>query len=116
MNNYIPLFICVIFSSLASILLKHGAENIHQLHRIDNIITNKFIWLGAAFYALTFISYIVALRVIPLSIAQPVITTGASVITVIAAVILYNETMFIVNWIGIALICSGLFLLFYGHS
>ncbi len=116
MNNYIPLLVCVIFSSLASILLKHGATNIVHLHRIENIIANKFIWLGAAFYALTFISYIIALRVIPLSIAQPVITTGASVIAVLAAVILYNETMLIANWIGIALICSGLFLLFYGHS
>ena len=59
--------------------------------------------------------YAVALQKVPLSLAQPVITGGASVVTAVVSVWLLRESMGAVNWLGLALVCLGLYLLFAGR-
>ena len=116
MSTYILLLICIVFSAFASISLKLGATNIKDSFQIENIISNKAIWLGALFYTLAFLSYIVVLRVTPLAIAQPVITTGSSLLAVLVATFFLNESMSLINWGGLILICLGIYLLFYGQT
>ena len=71
--------------------------------------------LGGFCYAATFALYAVALQKVPLSLAQPVITGGASVVTAVVSVWLLRESMGAVNWLGLALVCLGLYLLFAGR-
>jgi multidrug transporter EmrE-like cation transporter len=63
----------------------------------------------------TFGLYALALQKVPLSLAQPVITGGASVVTAVLAAIVLRETMGLVNWFGLLLVCSGIYLLFLGR-
>lgn len=74
------------------------------------------IWIGGLFYAAAFLGYIYALRVVPLSLVQPVITAGVSAVTALVAVIFFREQMLLTNWAGLALICTGIFCLFYGRA
>ena len=74
------------------------------------------IWIGALFYSAAFLGYVYVLRLVPLSLAQPVITAGVSAITALIAVSVLRESMVPANWIGLALICLGVFFLFWGRT
>jgi multidrug transporter EmrE-like cation transporter len=70
------------------------------------------IWIGAVFYSAAFLGYIYVLRLVPLSLAHPVITAGVSAVTALVAVMFFREQMLLANWIGLTLICAGIFFLF----
>jgi len=74
------------------------------------------IWVGAFFYSAAFLGYIYVLRIVPLSLAQPVITSGVSAVSVLVAMMLFREPMTLINWIGFTLICAGIFFLFWGRT
>ena len=112
----ILLLLCVLSSALASIFLKFGAESLTGSISISGLISNYMIWIGALFYAAAFLGYIYVLRIVPLSLAQPIITSGASVLTVVFAMIFLKESFIIVNWMGLVLICLGIFFLFFGRA
>lgn len=115
MNGFFLLVGCIILSALASVFLKIGATSFEGSFNFLNLITNQMIWIGAFFYAGAFLGYIYVLRIIPLSLAQPVITVGVSAITVLIATIVFREHMMLLNWLGFALICVGVSLLFWGR-
>jgi multidrug transporter EmrE-like cation transporter len=107
---------CVLLSAAASIFLKAGASAFTGPLSLSALLNSKMIWLGAIFYSTAFIGYIYALRLVPLSLAQPVITAGVSVVTTLVAVTYFRESMAFANWIGLALICAGIFFLFSGRT
>ena len=106
----------MLLSALASIFLKIGATSLAETINISALLSNSNIWIGAFFYSATFLVYIYVLKVAPLSLAQPVITAGASVVTALAAMVLFRESMTLVNWGGLTLICVGIFFLFFGRT
>jgi multidrug transporter EmrE-like cation transporter len=110
------LALCVLFSALASIFLKMAVSGFPQPVNILAIITTPMLWFGAAFYGAAFLGYVYILRIVPLTLAQPVITSGVSVLTAVLAVILFREQLLLINWIGLALICTGIFFLFLGRT
>jgi len=116
MSWLILLAFCIISSALASILLKIGAEAITDSVSLLDLLGNQMIWAGAVFYATAFVVYIYVLRIVPLSLAQPVVTTGVSVVTVLSAMVIFRESMAFINWIGLVLICVGIFFLFLGRA
>ena len=73
------------------------------------------IWLSVFFYGVAFIFYIYALKNISLSYVQPVVTAGVSVLCVLAAVFVFGETVLLANWIGLILICFGIYMLGVGR-
>lgn len=112
----ILLVLCVLFSALASICLKIGVSALTQPLNFLALVTNQMIWIGTVFYSAAFLGYIYVLRLVPLSLAQPVITAGVSVVTAVVAVMFFREQMLLTNWIGLALICTGIFFLFFGRT
>jgi len=74
------------------------------------------VWIGGVFYGAAFVGYIYTLRLVPLSLAQPVITAGVSVLTALVAVYVLREQMGFMNWAGLAFICAGMLLLFWGRT
>lgn len=115
MSGSLLLVICVFLSAAASIFLKIGASRLTEPLSFLSLISNQMIWVGATFYAAAFIGYIFALRLVPLSLAQPIITVGVSALTMLVAVVFFREPMLLVNWAGFLLICVGISFLFFGR-
>lgn len=114
MSGSLLLLLCVSLSAAASYFLKLGATASGGAGLLA-IAMNPFTMLGGVCYAATFGLYALALQKVPLSLAQPVITGGASVVTAVLAAMVLKETMGLVNWLGLLLVCSGIYLLFFGR-
>lgn len=115
MSGSLLLVVCVFLSAAASIFLKIGASSLTEPHTFLSLISNQMIWMGAAFYLASLIGYIFVLRLVPLSLAQPIITAGVTALTVLVAVVFFREPMLLVNWAGFLLVCVGIFFLFFGR-
>ncbi len=116
MSGPVLLMLCVLLSAAASVFLKMGSSALTEPLNFSLIVSNRMIWAGGFFYSSAFLAYIYVLRVVPLSLAQPVITVGVSVVTVLIAVIFLKETMAVVNWIGLVLIVTGVIFLFWSRT
>ena len=116
MSGLVLLVLCVLLSAAASVFLKIGAAALTGPLSFSTLVSNQMIWIGAVFYAASFLGYIYVLRLVTLSLAQPVITAGVSVVTALVAVMFFREQMLLANWIGLTLICAGIFFLFWGRT
>ena len=96
--------------------LKLGATTLAGALSFSTLISNQMIWIGAVFYSAAFLGYIYVLRLVPLSLAQPVITAGVSAVTALVAVIFFREQMVLSNWFRLILICASVFFLFCGRT
>ena len=115
MIGFILLVLCVLFSALASIFLKMGVSALTQPSNFLSVITSPMIWFGGGFYSIAFLGYIYVLKIVPLSLVQPVITAGVSVFTTVVAVIFFKEQLMLLNWFGLLIVCIGIFFIFYGR-
>ena len=106
----------MLLSAAASIFLKIGATTLTGALSFSTLISNQMIWIGAVFYSAAFLGYIYVLRLVPLSLAQPVITAGVSAVTALVAAMFFHEQMALSNWFGLTLICAGVFFLFWGRT
>lgn len=109
------LFGCILLSSGASFFLKLAAGSSSGELKLLVLVLNPLLWVGGLLYAAAFVGYLYVLRIVPLTLAQPVITAGVSVVTTLLAVALLHEHMQAVNWMGLCLICVGIFCLFLGR-
>jgi multidrug transporter EmrE-like cation transporter len=116
LSGTLLLLLCVVFSAAASVFLKVGGEAMPEGMTIPALISNPMIWVGGMFYASAFLGYIYVLRVVPLSLAQPVITCGVSALTALAALLFFREQISMVNWLGMLLVFVGISLLFWGRA
>jgi multidrug transporter EmrE-like cation transporter len=116
MNGSTLLLFCLLLSAAASYFLKLGAMAEVGKGDLLAIATNPMTLLGAICYAAAFALYALALQKVPLSLAQPVITGGASVVTALLAAMILKESMALTNWLGLLLVCVGIYLLFLGRS
>lgn len=116
MTGWILLALCIATSAGASVFLKLGAASFSETPNLQGLLYSPMVWVGGGCYALAFVGYIFTLRLVPLSLVQPVITAGVSVITCLVAVIGFREYMGIVNWAGLALVCMGVLFLFWGRA
>ena len=114
-KTIVLLGLCILFSVLASISIKQAAGLLKDGFAFREIFSNFMFWVGGASYAAAFLAYIYTLRIVPLSLAQPVITAGVSVFTVLLAVYIFRESLSVLNWMGLLLVCVGIFLLFVGR-
>lgn len=115
MNGPVLLLACLLLTSAASYLLKLGATGSGTDAGLLGVAMHPLTILGAACYAATFALYALALQKVPLSLAQPVITGGATVVTALVSVVVLRESMGATNWLGLLLVCSGIYLLFWGR-
>ncbi len=116
MSGPLLLLACVCLTAAASYFLKLGATAALANGGLLAIATHPLTLLGGGCYAATFGLYALALQKVPLSLAQPVITGGASVVTAILSALLLKEVMALTNWLGLLLVCLGIYLLFLGRA
>lgn len=116
MNALFLLALCILSSASASFFLKLGTNSLSEPLNLISVISNSMLWLGGLCYGAALIGYVYLLRLLPLSLAQPAITAGVSIVTALAAVLFLREQMASVNWAGLLMVCFGIFLLFFGRS
>lgn len=73
-------------------------------------ITNRFVLIGVLFMAVSYFSFLGALRVADLSLVLPA-TSVSFVITTIGARLFLKETISVMRWAGILLVCIGVALI-----
>ena len=110
MSHWIALFVCVLANVASNYALKSFATTMPTtLDRaaLPALATNLWLWAGVAAAGTVFVTYIWAIRGVPLSIAYP-LATGLSVIGVaICATTLLGETIDGWRLAGMALIVVG---------
>ena len=114
MSGLLMMGLVILCSAGASFCLKLGAGG--QARGLLDIALQPMVMFAAVLYAASFGAYALALQKIPLTLAQPVITAGVSIMSTLAAVTMLHETMSKANWCGLALVCVGIALLSAGKT
>lgn len=114
MSGILLLIFCIFSSTSASICLKKAAGLGARDGLLATFVFNPMIIAGILCYAASFIAYFFALQKVRLSVAQPVITSGVSIVTVFVALVIFKEPMSMLNWIGLTLISVGIVFLSVG--
>ncbi|HSE37383.1 MAG TPA: EamA family transporter [Blastocatellia bacterium] len=82
----------------------------HLLRIFVRAITNRYVLIGVFFMAVSYFSFLGALRIADLSLVLPA-TSISFVITTIGARLFLKETINATRWAGILLVCIGVALL-----
>ncbi|MES2018606.1 MAG: EamA family transporter [Pseudomonadota bacterium] len=114
MSGLLMMGMVILCSAGASFCLKLGASG--QARGLLDIALQPMVIFAAVLYAASFGAYALALQKIPLTLAQPVITAGVSIVSTLIAVAVLHETMSRANWCGLVLVCVGIALLSAGKT
>ncbi|MGZ3183363.1 MAG: DMT family transporter [Telluria sp.] len=114
MSGYLMIAIAVVFGAAASYCLKLGAAASASVQGFLAMALQPPVLAAMICYAASFGAYALALQKIPLTLAQPAITACVSILTTLIAVAVLGERMSVVNWCGLAFICTGIVLLSSG--
>ncbi|MBW1779516.1 MAG: EamA family transporter [Deltaproteobacteria bacterium] len=119
MNRYLPLILLGVFlNAFAQISLKQGMRTIgHFAFSFENIlpigtrvILNPFVFAGLLCYVVSVIVWLMALSRVEVSYAYPLLSVGY-IVAAFAGQVLFHEALTPVRWIGILVICLGVFLI-----
>ncbi len=115
-SSYISIGIAVMFTSIGQVLQKIGSGRVKSEHlkigiRSVLVFFNPFIFIAliALFFAMLF--YLLALSILPLSIAYPMLSSGY-VIVVLLSKIFLKEDVSLRRWFGVFVIIVGIFIIF----
>lgn len=108
--QYVFLILAFVINATASILLKLDASSKHESIGAlgwQGLLSYKFFFLGILAFAVNVIFYWLSLKVIPLSVAYPVMVAGSFIIVNLFAAILFHENISFVQLIGYLFILIG---------
>jgi len=119
MNKYIPLILCgVLLNAFAQLALKQGMraiglfsfsmENIFPI--LAKVSLNPFILAGLTCYVLSVLFWLMVLSRVEVSFAYPLLSIGY-VVTAFAGYLFFNENMSVLRWMGVLIICLGVYLI-----
>ena len=118
MKYYISLVISIIANCMSLILLKRGlmaqtnfSESIIKLSAWINLIFNPNILWGVVLFAVSFITWMIALSKIELSLAYPTVSI-TYVIIALASWYFFNENISVYRWLGIGIIMLGIIVMY----
>jgi drug/metabolite transporter (DMT)-like permease len=109
----------VLGGSAGDVCITKGMKQIGEISTLNlrlllrtfvRAITNKYVLLGVFFMAVSYFSFLGALRLADLSLVLPA-TSISFVITTIAARLFLKETISAIRWAGILLVCIGVALI-----
>ncbi len=117
LKTYLLIVVMVIAGPLGNVLLGKGMKRIggfsvwppsQLLHTGLKIFATGEIWLGIASLITFFVAYMVALSRADYSFVQPVSSLAYGVVAFLGYWLL-GERLSLLHWAGIAVICSGVF-------
>ncbi len=103
---------CTFLTATAQVLLKLSASN---LHSIASIVTNYYLIAGCILYGIGAILLILALRKGELSVLYPFIALGF-VWVALLSIVVFHESISLLNWMGMASIMIGVSLIGVGSK
>lgn len=108
MGPYLWLGLAIVLGVAGQIVLKTGAETSG-----DGLAQFLSPWTigGFGIYFLAALTYIVAIKKLPISLAYPSVSISYGIVAILAH-ILWREPLTWQHWAGIALISSGIFVMF----
>ncbi len=118
MSSLMLLFSSILLASLGQVLLKKGmigvgifsAKQGNMLSYYFRAFTNPYVFVGFCFFIVSSFVWLLVLSRLPLSLAYPCVAFGY-VIVAISSKFIFHETISIVRWLGIFVICIGIFLI-----
>jgi drug/metabolite transporter (DMT)-like permease len=109
----------VLGGSAGDVLITKGMKQVGEISTLNaarllgifgRAITNKYVLIGVLFMAISYFSFLGALRLADLSLVLPA-TSISFVITTIGARLFLKETISAMRWAGILLVCIGVALI-----
>ena len=114
--NVVVLLCAIVLNASANILLKLGirnvSENVGLLKLLKAAFGNFYIYLGLFCFGMAFVAYILVLNKMKLSVAYPIMTSSGFVIVSIASVVLFGEHISVLKIVALAVIITGIWMLF----
>jgi multidrug transporter EmrE-like cation transporter len=109
MGPYLWLGVGILLGVAGQIILKVGAETSGE--GVLAQLLSPWTIGGLGVYFLAAITYIVAIKKIPISLAYPSVSISYGIVAILAH-FLWREPLTWQHWAGIALIGSGIFVMF----
>jgi multidrug transporter EmrE-like cation transporter len=109
-SGLILVSICIFASALASVSLKQLSSGVADSN-FTHLFLHPLFWLGG--YGVSFVSYIYALKDLPLSLLQPAVTAGVTLLVSIIAITFFHEVIHAARFVGLIFIFMGLVLVAY---
>jgi drug/metabolite transporter (DMT)-like permease len=118
LKTYLALLVIIVFAPLGNVLLGKGMKGIGSaanwtardlLPVLLRVLSNPYIWMGIASLLTFFVAYMIVLSWADYSYVQP--STSLSYLTIaILSHFLLAEYISPLRWFGIAVICTGVFI------
>ena len=112
--TYIVFIFAILLNAVANILMKAGAlkpEKANQLSDVFlNMVLNPVIIVGMICFGLGLAAYNYVLIKTDLSVAYPIMTSVGYLIVILASWVFFNESLTILQIIGIFLIIAGVWM------
>lgn len=107
-------FLSVLLNIFGQLLIKKGinitttgAGNLNYLH----LATNPMFVMGGGFYGVSVLLYVKVLQKIDVSVAYSLNSVGY-VMLLLISVLIFKEPISILRWVGVLIICFGVYLVF----
>ncbi len=116
MSNYLILFVSVLLAVIGQLLMKQGMNQFGAfplsklLLMIVPMFLNPWVFAGLCAFGLSAIFWLVVLSRLNLSLVYPMVSL-AYVAVAFASMIFFKEQVSFARWIGILVICFGVFLI-----
>lgn len=108
--KWMILMLGILANASASVLIKvvmSSKETPIQLSHPLTMLCRLPLIVGVGLYGITFVLYALALTHLPLNVAHPILTSGSIACVVLCSVVIFNEHLAFINWVGIGLIILG---------
>jgi len=118
LKTFVAILIMIVFGPLGNVLLGKGMKPIgaismrtptEVLHAFSEVFSSTSIWLGIASLITFFIAYMLVLSWADYSFVQPASAASYGIAALLAHFML-NEAISPLRWIGVLVICLGVFL------
>jgi len=122
-KTFVMILIMIIAGPLGNVLLGKGMQSVGSAsiasvsefaHVVGRVFTNGFIWLGVASLLTFFVANILVLSWADYSFVQPASSMAYGVVALLS-VLLLGESVTLLRWTGIAIICLGVFIVGRTH-
>ncbi len=116
MKPFFMILISVCLAAIGQLFLKKGAMSLDDsfgngiFNTISSIFLNFYLVCGLALYGIGSIIWIAVLSKVDLSYAYPMVSISY-VIVALLAILLFNEKIFLVHWVGMSFIVIGVMLI-----
>jgi drug/metabolite transporter (DMT)-like permease len=123
LKTYVLILFIVLFAPLGNVLLSKGMKGVGSaknwapgdiIHILASIITSGYIWLGIACLLTFFVAYMLVLTWADYSYVQPASSFSYAVVAMLSYFLL-GEAVPPLRWIGIFVICVGVFIVGHTH-